>query len=159
MTKILPLVTLPAVSLRKTATLVDPKIIKTREFQNLLDSMIATMHAANGIGIAAVQVGDPRSAAIVFTKDGPVAIINPKIMRHGWRKEKGEEGCLSVPGQWAEVRRAQYVRVEALNREGNAITVRARGFLARVFQHEIDHLNGFLIVDRATKIVKHEPKP
>lgn len=156
MIKTLPLVTLPAESLRKTAVLVDPAIIPSRAFQNFLDSMIATMHAANGIGIAAVQVGDPRAMAIVLTKDGPVAIINPKIVRRGWRKEKGEEGCLSVPGIWAEVRRATYVRCEALNRDGKTTVIRARGFMARVFQHEIDHLNGFLIVDRASRIVKHE---
>lgn len=156
MTKILPLVTLPAASLRKTAVPVDPSTISSRAFQDFLDAMIATMRAANGIGIAAAQVGDPRATAIVLTKDGPVAIINPKVARRGWRKEKGEEGCLSVPGVWAEVRRATYVRCEALNREGKPMVIRARGFMARVFQHEIDHLNGFLIVDRASKIFKHE---
>lgn len=154
----LPLVQLPAESLRKKAILVDPKEISSKAFQNFLDNMIESMRAYDGVGIAAVQVGDPRSVAIVSSKDGPIVIINPKILRHGLLKERGEEGCLSVPGIWALVKRSKYVRVAALDRTGRQTTYRATGLMARVFQHEIDHLEGFLIVDRAEKILKIEPK-
>lgn len=145
----LPLVKLPDVSLRKKAAPVRLDEIETRAFQKFIDDMIQTMHEANGIGLAAVQVGDPRYVAIVDTKDGEVVLINPQITRYGLRKEKGEEGCLSVPHTWAEVRRSKYVRCAALDRHGKPQDIKATGLFARVIQHECDHLQGTLIVDRA----------
>ncbi len=151
---ILTLVKLPDASLKKKAVPVNPQEIPTRAFQKFLDDMIQTMHEANGIGLAAVQVGDPRDMAIVDTKDGEVVLINPVILRYGLRKEIGEEGCLSVPHTWAHVKRSKYVRCCALDRDGRMQDIKAKGLFARVIQHEYDHLQGVLIVDRAIRVTK-----
>ena len=151
---LLSLVKLPATALQKKAREVDLSEVHTPAFQKLIDDMIQTMHASNGIGIAAVQVGDPRNAAIVDTKDGELVLINPKIIRYGLYTEQGEEGCLSVPRSWALIKRSKYVRCRALDRHGNIQDIKASGLFARVIQHECDHLQGVLIVDRAIRIMK-----
>lgn len=119
----------------------------------LLDDMVETMEGANGIGLAAPQVGiSKRMIVIRIGKNDLLELINPSLLcRKG--EESDVEGCLSFPGMYGEVPRALEVEVEALNREGKKITIKGTGLLARALQHEIDHLDGILFVDKVEKFV------
>lgn len=115
----------------------------------LVDDMLETMYAAHGIGLAATQV-NRRERVLVMdlseTRDQPQVLINPEITaREG--TQVCEEGCLSVPGEYAEVERAEHIRVSALDRDGNPVEFDANGLLAVCIQHEIDHLDGRVFVD------------
>jgi len=118
--------------------------------QVLIDDLFETLYDTDdGIGLAATQVG--RSEAIVVidiseNRDEPLVLVNPKII-HGEETAKGQEGCLSIPGYYADVERFTHVTVEALDRNGKEITVTSDDFLAIVMQHEIDHLTGTLFID------------
>jgi peptide deformylase len=120
------------------------------DVQGLIDDLLETMYDTDdGIGLAATQVGS--SAAVVVidiseNRDQPLVLINPKITK-GEERAKGQEGCLSVPGYYADVERYSKVTVEALDREGEHITIESDDFLAIVMQHEIDHLKGTLFID------------
>ena len=128
----------------------------TKETQKLIDDMVETMRAAPGVGLAAPQVGVSERIIVVETpheEDEPGSgrlhiLINPRIIGTSDEVEEGEEGCLSIPGWVGLVERHTEVRVRALNRGGKEVTLNARGFLARVLQHEIDHLDGILFLDR-----------
>ncbi len=148
----LPLVTLPNPQLRTRSTEVDPTTIKTPEFQKWLDDLVETMWKADGVGIAAPQVG--RWVRVFVAVDGkkPHIVINPVMIRKSWRTEDGEEGCLSVPGKWGIVRRHRGFALKGLDREGKPVMHDANGFFARVLQHELDHLDGILFVDRAKEV-------
>lgn len=118
--------------------------------RTLIRDMIDTMHAAQGVGLAAPQVGV--SSRILIANDtgepgNDIALINPRIVSRGG-KVAGVEGCLSLPGLWAEVRRSAQVTVEALTPEGKEVRLEGRELLSRIFQHEIDHLDGILFIDR-----------
>jgi peptide deformylase len=120
----------------------------------LMDDMLETMHANNGIGLAAPQVGINKRIIVIDLggeEDEPIRMVNPRICeREG--SVVGLEGCLSIPNVYGDVDRAERVLVRGLNEKGKAITVNAKGLLARVFQHEIDHLDGKLFTDVATNI-------
>jgi peptide deformylase len=131
--------------------------------QELIDDMIETMHQANGIGLAAVQIGVPERVIVVEVPILPenedeeneeppgtefFILINPEAVRESHETEEGIEGCLSVPGWVGEVERHRAVTVEGLDRSANKVRVKAEGLLARVFQHEIDHCQGILFIDR-----------
>ena len=151
-------------ALRDIITVGDPRLRKhsrsvkkvTPEVRALLDDMIETMDAADGVGLAAVQVGEMVRAIIVETpeeEDDPnsgklFVVLNPEIVKEGRETEVGVEGCLSIPGYVGEVERATEVVVRGMDRFGKPFRLRPRGFLARVFQHEIDHCNGVLYTDR-----------
>lgn len=152
MAKRLPIITLPHPILRKKAVLVRPGDITTPAFQEFLQDMTETMFGADGVGLAAVQVAVPKQITVISTKDGPLALINPKVTRMVKKTERGEEGCLSVPGVWGLVDRSIQINVEALGRDGKPLKFTAKGFFARVIQHETDHLNGILFVDRAIEV-------
>ena len=117
--------------------------------RKLIDDMLETMYQAPGIGLAAVQVNQPRRVIVVDISEDrnqPLALVNPEIVeKHG--EEQMEEGCLSVPGVYEPVQRAERVRVRALDRDGKSIEMEADGLLAVCIQHEIDHLDGKLFVD------------
>jgi len=117
--------------------------------RKLIDDMLETMYEAPGIGLAATQVNQPRRVIVVDIseeRNQPLALVNPEILeKHG--EEQMEEGCLSVPGVYEPVQRAERVRVRALDRDGGAIDMEADGLLAVCIQHEIDHLDGKLFVD------------
>jgi len=118
----------------------------------LLDDMIETMKDANGVGLAAPQVGVLKRVVVIDVGDGPLELINPKIIsQKGTQLEV--EGCLSVPGKWGEVERPVEVVVEALNRNGEPITITGTGLLAIAISHEIDHLDGILFVDKVVRYV------
>lgn len=114
----------------------------------LLDDMLETMYAANGVGLAAVQIGILKRAVVVDTGDGVYELINPEIIDSDGVQD-GYEGCLSVPGRRGTVQRPMKVTVKAQDRNGNEHIYTVTGFTARAFCHEIDHLDGTLFVERA----------
>jgi peptide deformylase len=123
-----------------------------------LDDMVETMHTEVGIGLAAPQVGIDLRMLVVDEGRGQVrGYLNPAIVEQGG-EQVGEEGCLSLPGIFADVRRAEWVVVEAMDRTGTPLRRRAAGLLARVLQHEIDHLDGILFIDRLDKVARDRLK-
>jgi peptide deformylase len=124
------------------------------DIQRLVDDMLETMYAAPGIGLAAIQVNVPRRVVVIDiseTHDQPLCLINPVIVSRDGEEEM-DEGCLSVPGFFETVKRAERVRVEALDRGGERFTLDADGLLAVCIQHEIDHLDGKLFVDHISML-------
>lgn len=117
----------------------------------LLNDMKETLKKADGVGLAAPQVGVLRRIFIISYEDKYFECINPVILSQSGR-QSGQEGCLSVKGKWGEVVRPNKVTVKALDRYGKPFTVEAEGFLARAFCHENDHLDGIVYVDKATNI-------
>lgn len=161
-------------ALRKIVTLPDPVLKRKahpvnkfdKNLQSLLDDMVETMREAPGVGLAAPQVGlSERIIVIEYyereqdeeVEEAPKkvwAVINPEIVRASEETLMGVEGCLSIPGLIGEVERHAEVQVKGLNRHGKPMKVKAKGWLARIFQHEVDHLNGILFTERATRIWK-----
>ena len=124
----------------------------TPRIQRLIDDMIDTMHAADGVGLAAPQVGVLRRIAVIETpNEGLFVLINPKIVAYSGEQES-EEGCLSVPGRWGITKRPMHVIVKALNRQGKPVEIKGSGLLAKALCHEIDHLDGKLYIDIAKMI-------
>ena len=121
----------------------------------LLDDMLDTMRAANGVGLAAPQVGILRRIVIVDIGEGLIEMINPEIVATEGEQE-GEEGCLSVPDEVGIVKRPNIVTVKATDRNGEPFTIRGEGLLARAFCHEIDHLDGILYIDKASRMLTPE---
>lgn len=118
-----------------------------KSIQQLIDNMIDTMHSANGVGLAAPQVGvSLRIVVVQMPEQEPIALINPEII-----KREGEqnvtEGCLSVPGYYGEIKRSGKVIVKGKDRRGKTIRIKATGLMAEAFEHELDHLNGVLYID------------
>ena len=119
----------------------------TPKIKELLKEMAQIMYASRGIGLAGPQVGRLKRVITIGTGKGLISLVNPKIIsRKG--SQIGEEGCLSFPGLFVKIKRAQVVEVEGLNPEEKLIKIKAQGLLARVFQHEINHLDGILMIDR-----------
>lgn len=124
-----------------------------RKIKRLLDDMAQTMYEAEGVGLAAPQVGVSLRIVVIDTGDGLIELINPVIA--GVEGTMcGTEGCLSIPGVFGDVERSAKVTVEAVNREGKKFRVTGAGMLARALQHEIDHLEGVLFIERAQTIFK-----
>lgn len=116
----------------------------------LLDDMIETMRAADGCGLAAPQIGILRRIVVIELEEGLFELINPKIIAFSGEQEE-HEGCLSLPGRVVTTKRPMHVTVKALDRNGNTVTVNGSGLFARALCHEIDHLDGKLMIDRAIK--------
>lgn len=131
----------------------EPVVKIDRRTRQLLDAMAETMYAADGVGLAAPQVGVSLRVVVIDIGEGLIELINPVITGYD-KLETGTEGCLSVPGVFGEVERFAEVTVEALNRNGKKIVIQGTGLLARALQHEIDHLNGVLFIERAQTIHK-----
>ena len=131
------------------------EIIST-ETSTLAKDLIETMRAENGIGIAAPQIGVHKRLIIVDTgTNNPEVFVNPKITKKSFAKVDSEEGCLSVPGVFGIVRRYRTVSVTAQNLRGETRSFRAEGLMAIVFQHEIDHLDGCLFIDKVVRYTVH----
>ena len=154
MANVLPLITLPAQSLREISVEVDPAVIGTPDFQLFLDDLIATMYERNGIGIASPQVGKNIRVCIVDEKRGPQAYINPEITKRSEVLMHDVEGCLSVPGVWGKTPRSKRITFTALDRHGRRVQFHASGMMATVYQHELDHLDGVLFIDRKPEIIE-----
>lgn len=117
-----------------------------RTIRRLVADMLVSMRRAGGIGLAAPQIGVPLRVVVVDLGTGSLAVVNPRLRRRGGA-QVGLEGCLSIPGVFGDVRRAQRIEVEGRNMRGRRVVMGSRDLLARVFQHEIDHLNGVLFTD------------
>jgi len=149
-----PLVILPDPLLRQVSKPVERVDAPLRR---LADDMLETMYDAPGIGLAAIQVGEPlRMLVIDLAKEGeppaPQIFINPEIIGSSDARSVYEEGCLSIPDYYAEVERPAGVRVTYLDRDGKAQEIEADGLLSTCLQHEIDHLNGVLFIDHISKL-------
>ncbi len=143
-------------TLRKVAKRVDPAEIADPFFQQLIDDMFATMYAAPGIGLAAPQINVSKRLFTVDLQDddeahGPLVLINPKFSATEGEIE-ATEGCLSVPGMVGEMTRFEKLVCSGLDRHGKKIEIEAQGWFARCLQHEMDHLDGILYIDRAKNV-------
>ena len=160
-------------TLRTIVTLPDPVLRRKarkvttfdKKLQTLIDDMIETMRAAPGVGLAAPQVGIAERLMVVEYYENEAAeeageeakkkvwvLLNPELVKASEEKVMGIEGCLSVPNLVGEVERHESVQIKGLNRHGQPMRIKAKGWLARIFQHEIDHLNGVVFTDLATHV-------
>lgn len=150
-------------AIRKIVTSEDPILRKTsrpverfnEKLWQLLDDMKDTMYKSEGVGLAAVQVGFLRRAVVIDVGDGFIELLNPEIVECSG-EEISDEGCLSVPGESGKVKRPEYVKVKAQNRNGAWRTFEGTGLKARCFCHEIDHLDGILYTDKVIKETAEE---
>lgn len=142
----LKIITHPNEILRKKAQVIEN--VLNPDMQRLAQEMIKTMKKDKGVGLAAPQIGKSIKLITIDIKDEPLILFNPEITFFSKKKVEGEEGCLSVPGKYGEVERSHKIRVKAQDSNGNKIKFKAEGLFARVLQHEIDHLNGVLIIDK-----------
>lgn len=149
-----PVVTLPTKTLRDRSRELEVSEITTPEFQAFLDKLVETMFVEDGVGIAAPQVGNNIRAIVVNTEAGPECYMNPELVKKSEAMVDSEEGCLSVPGKFGLVKRHKKVTVRALNRHGRKVEFEAKQFPAIIFQHEVDHLDGVLFIDKADKVVE-----
>lgn len=150
------ILTIPDPLLRKVS---EPVTSVNTEVKNLMDDMLETMYAAPGIGLAAVQVGVLKRIIVIdLSKDGqkkdPLFIVNPQITFKSDELISYEEGCLSIPNQFAEVKRPSSCKVNFLDYNGKEREINADGLLATCVQHEVDHLNGVLFIDHLSKLKK-----
>lgn len=122
--------------------------------RDLVSDMVATMRQVHGLGLAANQVGVLQKVLVYDEGDGPGVVLNPKIVELSG-EQVGPEGCLSFPGLQGEVRRAEKIEVRGNDLKGKPVKIKAEGLLARILQHEIDHLNGTLFIDRADPDTLH----
>ena len=151
---ILNILKIPDKHLRLVAEKLTLSQLKDSQVQSFIDDLIETMAKKDGIGLAATQVDKRWRIFCVSTIDGPLVFVNPKILKSSWRKDTREEGCLSLPHIFGLVKRPSKVQVTAYSRAGEKFTMDAFGLLARVIQHENDHLDGVLFVDKAKKITQ-----
>ncbi len=154
-------------TIRKILTIPDPLLRKKslsvekvdKEIRNLMDDMISTMYDAPGIGLAAVQIGVPKRVVVMDLSKNPdrkkpMYFINPEIIWKSNVNSSYEEGCLSIPNQFAKVERPDKCHIKYLDYEGNEQKLEAEGLLSTCIQHEIDHLNGVLFIDYLSKLKK-----
>lgn len=129
------------------------KVVKeiTPNLLTLLDDMADTMYDANGVGLAAPQVGILKRVVVIDIGEGLVELINPEILETSG-SQIDDEGCLSVPGKYAPVDRPYYAKVKAMDREGNEFIIEGEELMARALCHEIDHLDGILYIDKALPV-------
>jgi peptide deformylase len=149
--------------LRQVAAPVAVDEISTPGFQKFIDDMIETMRESDGVGLAAPQVYEPKRLVLIEVKgphprypgqaDVPLAVlINPQVVSRSEEKEEDWEGCLSIPDLRGKVPRWSLLQVQALDRNGQPITMQASGFFARVIQHELDHLDGVMFIERMSDL-------
>ena len=151
-----PIITEPNKILRQVSV---PVTNVGKEEQKLMDDMLDTMYSASGIGLAAIQIGVPKRIIVMDlnrdgTKKNPMFFINPILKNKDISKSTYEEGCLSVPNQFAEIDRPKKCEVEYLDYNGTKKVMKAEGLLATCIQHEMDHLEGILFIDYLSKLKK-----
>lgn len=141
----------PDKRLRMRSKKISLKEIKSEKMQRLIFDLVETMAKKDGIGLAAPQIGEPIRIVAIQNGENAIVLVNPKICGKSFSKVVMEEGCLSVPGVFGNVKRPKSIRVKAFNQEGKAVDFKADGLLARVIQHETDHLDGILFIDKMIK--------
>lgn len=129
-----------------------------KEIRDLITEMKQTMEQNNGIGLAAPQINVPIRVIVCEINDKFYAFINPEIIKYSKKTSIMEEGCLSLPNIYGEVERPETIIIKAINQDGKKIKLKAFGLLSRVIQHEIDHLDGILFIDKAKNIIKETQK-
>ena len=157
----LKITTLPTASLREKSKEIDLDFLLSAETQKLIDEMIPKMYESDGIGLAAPQVGHNIRVCIIGKESDKklkedLVLVNPVWEKTSRKKKADMEGCLSVPNTFGKVVRYARISVDALDRNGKKLAFEAKNFLARVIQHEVDHLDGVLFIDKATDICKEE---
>jgi len=146
----LKIITNPNPILRQKAAIIKNPL--EEKIQKLIPQMMETMKKNDGAGLAAPQVGESIRLVVIGLKDNDLAMVNPKIIKRSLIKEWDEEGCLSVPNTFGEVKRCKKITVKYLDKNGKNIKLTGEGLLARVIQHEVDHLDGVLFIDKAREI-------
>ena len=154
-------------AIRKILTIPDPKLREKssavkkvdKDIKNLMDDMLSTMYDAPGIGLAAIQIGIPKRVIVMDLskepdKKKPMYFINPEIIWKSNVNSSYEEGCLSIPNQFAKIDRPEKCNIKFLDYDGNHKEIKAEGLLSTCIQHEIDHLNGVLFIDYLSKLKK-----
>jgi peptide deformylase len=152
---LIPILELPHPHLRRVAAPLPPERIAEAGFQRLLDDMFETMYAAPGIGLAATQVDTHERFMVIDVTDEhaqPLVFLNPVIRSRSAELRVHQEGCLSIPGIFADVTRADGIEVEALDRHGKPFVLAVDGLLATCIQHEVDHLDGKLFIDHLSSL-------
>lgn len=148
--------------LHKRSLDVEKKTIPTKEFQTLIKDMVETMYAKDGVGLAAVQIGKSLQLCVIakayntLDPKHDLCLINPKWTKLSIHKTWDEEGCLSVPGIYGKIKRYTNIKVTALSFKGEPLEFEAHDFFARIIQHEADHLNGELFIEKAKDLHKVE---
>jgi peptide deformylase len=145
-------------TVRQIVTLGDPVLRRKAKkvhrvdsyIRGLIEDLIETVHEANGAGLAAPQIGVPLRAIVTNVDDKLHVVLNPEIVDESQEEIEADEGCLSIPGWYGPVKRRERVTVRGLGRTGKPVKLKTEGWEARAFQHEIDHLNGVLFIDRIT---------
>jgi len=150
---VLPIIKIPSPILRTRSREVAREELRKPEIQKLIGDMRETMPAANGIGLAAPQVGVNVRIAVIAYEKKMLTVVNPKIVKRQPEYQDSEEGCLSIPDVVGIVPRYKEIKVTSFDEQGRRFNMRVRGLLACVWQHEIDHLDGILFVDRAVKFL------
>lgn len=125
------------------------------DLRSFIQDLTESMYRSDGVGIAAPQVGNNIRIIVIGAKNGPLVMVNPMLSRKSLRKYDDEEGCLSVPGVFGIVRRHRSLWVKYYDKKGTMQKLKAEGMFARVIQHEVDHLNGVLFIDRVKKYTKN----
>lgn len=154
---ILPITTEPNPILHQVSKNLTQEEIKSKKITDFIQDLTETMYAKDGVGIASVQVGNPIQLCVIAKAYAPaktkdLILINPSWEKASLLREWDEEGCLSVPRVYGSVRRHKKIKVAALDENGKEIKFTAINFFARIIQHEIDHLNGILFIEKAKKL-------
>jgi peptide deformylase len=149
--------------LRKVAPDATAEFLASAEFKTLAKNLIDTLHASDGVGIAAPQIGESIALCVIdkrFTEDKKhdLILVNPVWIKATIATAWGEEGCLSVPDIWGKVKRYKKIKVKALDEDGKPLNFVAENFFARAIQHEVDHLHGILFIDKAKDLYTFEKK-
>jgi peptide deformylase len=152
------ILTNPDPRLRERSKEIEAAYVKTPEFQSFADDLAAFMIASDGVGLASPQIGVSQRVIAILERDHVSVYANPEIIKMSPAKQIDEEGCLSVPGVYGTVERRKRVRIRALDRHGRRVEFNAAGFPAVIFQHEIDHLDGILFIDKVIEITRGNKK-
>ena len=138
-------------ALRQKSTPLDPSLIISQDMQKFFDNLSQTMLQADGAGLAAPQVSKLIRVAAINIDGQSTIIINPVIIKKSWFKDIAEEGCLSIPNVYGEVKRHKKIKLEYFDPQGNFHKTKFKNMTARIIQHEIDHLDGILFIDKLVK--------
>ncbi len=150
---ILDILTYPNENLREKSVEISSDEISSAEFQQFIDSLSETMLKEDGAGLAAPQVSEQKRVVVVNldASGKPQEFINPKILKKSLRKSIIDEGCLSLPGKFGRVKRPKRIKVKYIDRNGKSHKIKCDDYLSRVLQHEVDHLDGILFIDKLVK--------